>query len=59
MAFGIIYAIFPDLTKKHLSKTLGECHFWLTISGGFGLAILFNIIGMEGAIRREADIPLG
>ena len=33
MTFGIIYAIFPDLTKKHMSKTLGECHFWLTIFG--------------------------
>jgi len=58
MAFGIIYAIFPDLTKKHLSKTLGEIHFWLTIFGGFGLAILFDIIGMQGAIRREADMPI-
>lgn len=47
MAFGIIYAIFPDLTKKHLSKTLGEIHFWLTILGGFGLAILFDIFGMQ------------
>jgi cytochrome c oxidase subunit I len=53
IAFGIIYAIFPDLTKKHLSKTLGEIHFWLTIFGGFGMAILFNIIAMQEAIRRE------
>ena len=58
MTFGIIYAIFPDLTKKHLSKTLGEIHFWLTIFGGFGMAILFDIIGMQGAIRREADMPV-
>ena len=57
MAFGIIYAIWPDLTKKHLSKTLGEIHFWLTIFGGFGLALLFSVIGNEGAIRREADMP--
>ena len=57
MAFGIIYAILPDLTKKHLSKTLGEIHFWLTIFGGFGLALLFSVIGNEGAIRREADMP--
>ena len=27
MAFGIIYAILPDLTKKHMSKNLGEIHF--------------------------------
>jgi heme/copper-type cytochrome/quinol oxidase subunit 1 len=58
MAFGVIYAIFPDLTKKHMNKTLGETHFWLTIFGGFGLAILFSIIGMNGAIRREADLPV-
>ena len=58
MAFGIIYAIFPDLTKKHMGKTLGEIHFWLTTFGGFGLAILFGIIGMHGAIRREADMPV-
>ncbi len=57
MAFGVIYAIIPDLTKKRLSKTLGEIHFWLTLFGGFGFAILFNIIGAEGAIRREASMP--
>ncbi|MGN6624056.1 MAG: cbb3-type cytochrome c oxidase subunit I [Candidatus Nitrosocosmicus sp.] len=57
LAFGVIYAIIPDLTKKHLSKTLGEIHYWLTIFGGFGFAILFNIIGAEGAIRREANMP--
>ncbi len=57
MAFGVIYAILPDLTKKHLSKTLGEIHFWMTLFGGFGFAILFNIIGAEGAIRREAVMP--
>ena len=55
-AFGVIYAIVPDLAKKHMSKTLGEIHFWLTCFGGFGLAILFNVIGTEGAVRREADI---
>jgi heme/copper-type cytochrome/quinol oxidase subunit 1 len=58
MAFGVIYAIFPDLTKKHMSKNLGEIHFWLTIFGGFGLALLFTVLGMEGAIRREADMPV-
>jgi heme/copper-type cytochrome/quinol oxidase subunit 1 len=56
MAFGVIYAIIPDLTKKHMSKNLGEIHFWLTIFGGFGLALLFTVIGAEGAIRREADM---
>jgi heme/copper-type cytochrome/quinol oxidase subunit 1 len=56
MAFGVIYAIIPDLTKKHMSKNLGEIHFWLTIFGGFGLALLFSTIGAEGAIRREADM---
>ncbi len=54
MAFGVIYAILSDLCKKHMSKTLGEIHFWMTLFGGFGFAILFNIIGAEGAIRREA-----
>jgi heme/copper-type cytochrome/quinol oxidase subunit 1 len=38
-AFGVIYAIVPDLAKKHMSKTLGEIHFWLTCLGGFGLAM--------------------
>jgi heme/copper-type cytochrome/quinol oxidase subunit 1 len=56
MAFGVLYAIMPDLTKKHMSKNLGEIHFWLTIFGGFGLALLFAVIGAEGAIRREADM---
>ena len=58
MAFGVLYAIIPDLTKKHMSKNLGEIHFWLTIFGGFGLALLFAMIGAEGAIRREADMPV-
>ena len=57
MTFGIIYAIFPDLTKKHMSKTLGECHFWLTIFGCFQLRNIIQHIGMQGAIRREADMP--
>lgn len=57
MTFGVIYAILPDLIKKHMSKTLGEIHFWLTLFGGFGFAILFNVIGAQGAIRREADMP--
>lgn len=57
MGFGIIYAILPDLTKRHMSKNLGEIHFWLTIFGGFAFAILFTVIGMEGAIRREANMP--
>jgi heme/copper-type cytochrome/quinol oxidase subunit 1 len=56
MAFGVLYAIMPDLTKKHMSKNLAEIHFWLTIFGGFGLALLFAVIGAEGAIRREADM---
>ena len=55
-AFAALYAIIPDLTKKHMSKTLGEIHFWMTCFGGFGLAFLFTIIGTEGAIRREAEI---
>jgi heme/copper-type cytochrome/quinol oxidase subunit 1 len=58
MGFGLIYLVFEDLTKKRLNKTLGEIHFWLTIFGGFGFALLFTIIGMEGAIRREANMPL-
>ncbi len=57
MSLGVIYAILPDLTKKHMGKTLGEIHFWLTLFGGFGFAILFTIIGTDGAIRREADMP--
>jgi heme/copper-type cytochrome/quinol oxidase subunit 1 len=57
MSFGVIYAILPDLTKKHMSKTLGEIHFWLTIFGGFGFALLFTLMGYDGAIRREANMP--
>jgi heme/copper-type cytochrome/quinol oxidase subunit 1 len=56
-AFAIMYAIIPDLTKKKMNKTLGEIHFWLTLFGGFGFALLFVFIGGEGAIRREANMP--
>lgn len=58
MGFGLIYVVLEDLTKKKLSRTLGEIHFWLTIFGGFGFALLFTLIGMEGAVRREANMPL-
>jgi len=57
MAFGVLYAIMPDLTKKHLNKTLGEIHFWGTTVAIFALAFLFTQIGIDGAIRREADMP--
>jgi heme/copper-type cytochrome/quinol oxidase subunit 1 len=56
-AFAIMYAILPDLTKKKMNKTLGEIHFWLTLFGGFGFALLFVVIGGQGAIRREASMP--
>jgi cytochrome c oxidase subunit 1 len=57
MGFGLMYATIPDLTKKFMNKTLAEIHFWLTIFGGFGFALLFTVIGIEGAIRREANMP--
>jgi heme/copper-type cytochrome/quinol oxidase subunit 1 len=57
MGFGLIYLVVEDLSKKKLNKVLGEIHFWLTIFGGFGFAFLFTIIGIEGAIRREANMP--
>lgn len=57
MGFGLLYVILQDLIKKKMSRTLGEIHFWLTVFGGFGFAILFTLIGMEGAIRREANMP--
>jgi heme/copper-type cytochrome/quinol oxidase subunit 1 len=52
-----MYSILPDLTKKKMNKTLGEIHFWLTLFGGFGFALLFIVIGGQGAIRREASMP--
>ncbi|MDQ6668023.1 MAG: cbb3-type cytochrome c oxidase subunit I [Thermoproteota archaeon] len=57
MAFGVLYAILPDLTKKHMSKRLGEIHFWGTAFGIISLALLFTVIGINGAIRREAEMP--
>jgi heme/copper-type cytochrome/quinol oxidase subunit 1 len=45
------------LTKKHLNKAVGHIHFWMTIFGGFEMVILFKIIGMEGALHREAILP--
>ena len=57
MGLGLIYLVTEDVNKKKLSKALGEIHFWLTVFGGFGFALLFTIIGMEGAIRREANMP--
>jgi len=57
-AFSVIIPAlrYNSRSKKHMNKTLGKILFWLTCFGGFGLAILFNIIGTEGAVRREADI---
>ncbi|MDQ6723258.1 MAG: cbb3-type cytochrome c oxidase subunit I [Thermoproteota archaeon] len=56
-AFGILYAVIPDLTKKQMNKTLAEIHFWGTAIGIFSLSFLFTFIGMDGAVRREADMP--
>ena len=57
MGFGLIYLVVEDLSKKKLNKVIGEIHFWLTIFGGFGFAFLLTVIGIEGAIRREANMP--
>lgn len=56
-ALGVLYAIIPDLSKKQMNKTLGEIHFWGTAIGIFALAFLFTFIGMDGAVRREANMP--
>ncbi|MDR4489760.1 MAG: cbb3-type cytochrome c oxidase subunit I [Candidatus Nitrosocosmicus sp.] len=54
-AFGLIYSILPDLTKKNsMSRILGLLHLLPTLIGGFGLAFIFLFLGFEGAIRREA-----
>ncbi|MGD9671910.1 MAG: cbb3-type cytochrome c oxidase subunit I [Candidatus Nitrosocosmicus sp.] len=57
LAFGLVYAIIPDLIKKNLSMLLGRVHFWLTVIGGFGISFIFLHLGFEGAIRREAVLP--
>ncbi|MGD9671904.1 MAG: cbb3-type cytochrome c oxidase subunit I [Candidatus Nitrosocosmicus sp.] len=56
-AFGVLYAIIPDLTKKQMNRSLAEIHFWGTVIGIFALAFLFTFIGMDGAVRREANMP--
>ena len=45
MAFGVLYAIIPDLSKKHLSKNWAKFTTLVTIFGRFGLALLFTMIG--------------
>jgi NADH dehydrogenase len=55
--FGLIYSIIPDLTRKKFNITLGRIHLFLTVVGGFGLALMFTYLGFAGVIRREATIP--
>ncbi len=57
LAFGLIYSIVPEITKKSFNRTLGHIHLLLTLIGGFGLALMFTYLGFAGFIRREAVIP--
>lgn len=57
LAFGLIYSIVPEITKKSFNRTLGHIHLLLTLIGGFGLALMFTYLGLAGFIRREAMIP--
>jgi cytochrome c oxidase subunit I len=52
--FGVLYFILPELSSKQwFSKTLGEIHFWGTVTGGFGMAFIFGIMGYLGVARRQ------
>jgi cytochrome c oxidase subunit 1 len=58
MGLGLIYAVLPDLViKRRMNRELGMLHLFLTLIGGFGLALMFLFLGMAGFVRREAAIP--
>jgi heme/copper-type cytochrome/quinol oxidase subunit 1 len=52
--FGVLYFILPEISgKQWYSKSLGEIHFWGTVVGGFGMALIFGVMGYLGVARRQ------
>jgi cytochrome c oxidase subunit 1 len=56
--FASIYAFLPRLTGKvWYSDSLADSHLWLTVIGGYGMALPMLVQGLEGAPRRYAVLP--
>jgi heme/copper-type cytochrome/quinol oxidase subunit 1 len=56
--FASIYAFLPKLTgKQWYSTSLADSHLWLTVIGGYGMALPMLVQGLQGAPRRYAVLP--
>lgn len=56
--FASVYAFLPRLTgKEWYSESLANSHLWLTIIGGYGMALPMLVQGLQGAPRRYAVLP--
>ena len=56
--FASVYALLPKLTgREWYSESLANSHLWLTVIGGYGMALPMLIQGLQGAPRRFAVLP--
>jgi cytochrome c oxidase subunit 1 len=56
--FASVYAFLPRLTgREWYSTSLADSHLWLTIIGGYGMALPMLVQGLQGAPRRYAVLP--
>src|ERR1043165_2010400 len=47
-----VYHWFPKLFLRHMNKTLGFLHFWVTIIGAYGVFFPMHFLGLAGVPRR-------
>ncbi len=50
--FAGVYHWFPKLYGKIMNKKLGYAHFWLTITGVYGVFFPMHFLGLAGIPRR-------
>jgi len=56
--FASVYAFLPRLIGKEWYSTgLADSHLWLTVIGGYGMALPMLVQGLQGAPRRYAVLP--
>ncbi|MFA7379657.1 MAG: cbb3-type cytochrome c oxidase subunit I [Bacteroidia bacterium] len=50
--FSGIYHWFPKMFRRHMSKSAGYLHFWLTFISAYGVFFPMHFIGLAGVPRR-------
>jgi len=53
--FAGVYHWFPKMYGKMMNKKLGYAHFWLTVTGVYGVFFPMHFLGLAGIPRRYYD----